>query len=488
MRTDTRYAKSGDVNIAYQTFGNGPRELIIPLPFLSHLEHNWEYPPLARFLGLLGSLGRVTLYNQRSAGLSDPVPGVPTLEERMDDMIAVMDAVGAERSTVLATSDCGPVAMLLAATHPERLNGLLLYATFARRQGSSALLAGDPSEIVAALTRAWGTGAIVASGAPSLADDERHRAWACRLERLAASPGTIVRLAQTSIEADVREILPSIRVPTVVTHRRGDELFPIEQGREVAALIPSARFVELEGDDHAVYVNSHELIDEIGEFLTGSRPKVDFHRLFAAILFTDIVGSTEQLARLGDSRWRVLLDAHDRAMRDELDRFDAQNIRSTGDGFLATFDGPVRAIHAAFATRAAAEQLGLRLRAGLHVGECELVADGIGGMAVHVAARVVAIAEPNEVLVTSAISTLTTGAQLEFVDRGMARIERCAEAVAIVLGDSPHGCRARCPNVAMTPSFAPRPRPLIGTPGSQIPLHLAEPPRLPNAADARFRR
>jgi pimeloyl-ACP methyl ester carboxylesterase/class 3 adenylate cyclase len=419
VRPDTRYAKSGDVNIAYQTFGSEPRELVVPLPFLSHLEHNWEYPPVARFLGLLGSLGRVTLYNQRGAGLSDPVPEVPTLEERMGDMIAVMDAVGAERTTVLAMSDCGPVAMLLAASHPERLDGLLLYATFARRRGSSALLAGDPNEIVAALTRVWGTGAIAAIGAPSLADDERHRAWACRLERLAASPGTIVRLAQTSIEADVRDMLPNIRVPTVVAHRRGDELVPIEQGREVAALIPSARFVELEGDDHSVYVNYHELIDEIAEFLTGSRPGVDPHRLFAAILFTDIVGSTEQIARLGDSRWRILLDAHDRAVHNELDRFDAQNVRSTGDGFLATFDGPVRAIHAAFATRAAADELGLRLRAGIHVGECELVGDGIGGMAVHVAARVVALAEPTEVLVTSAISKLTAGAALEFIDRGM---------------------------------------------------------------------
>ena len=419
MRPETRYAKSGGINIAYQTFGSGPRNLVVPLPFLSHLEHNWEYPPLARFLALLGSLGRVTLYNQRGAGLSDPVPEVPTLEERMGDMIAVMDAVGAERTTVLAMSDCGPVAMLLAATHPERLDGLLLYGTFARRTGSSALLAGDPHEIVAALTRAWGTGAIAAIGAPSLADDERYRAWACRLERLAASPGTIVRLAQTSIEADVRDMLPNIRVPTVVTHRRGDELFPIEQGREVAALIPNARFVELEGDDHAVYVNYHELIDEIAEFLTGSRPGVDPDRLFAAILFTDIVGSTEQVARVGDSRWRIVLDAHDRAMRNALDCFDAQNVRSTGDGFLATFDGPVRAIRAAFAMRAAAAELGLRLRAGIHIGECELVGDGIGGMAVHVAARVVTLAEPTEVLVTSALSELTAGAELKFIDRGM---------------------------------------------------------------------
>ena len=419
MRPETRYARSGELAIAYQTFGDGPYELVIPLPFLSHLEHNWEYPPLARFLTLLASLGRVTLFNQRGVGLSDPVAGVPTLEERVDDMIAVMDASGVERAVPLAMSDGGPVAMLLAATHPDRVERLHLYATFAKRRGAPALLVEDPDRVVAALSELWGTGAVTSLSAPSLADDERHMAWASRLERLAASPGTIVKLARASLESDVRDVLPSIRVPTAVVHRRGDGLFPLDGGREVAELIPGARFVELEGEDHAIYVRSGELLEEIEEFLTGARHRVDLERVLQTILFTDIVGSTDLVAQLGDLRWRELLDAHDRSIRAELNRSEAQHIRSTGDGFLATFDGPVRGVRAALAAIEAAAGLGLELRAGLHTGDCHIVGDDIGGMAVHIAARVAALAGAGEVLVTSTVRDLAAGAELGLSDRGV---------------------------------------------------------------------
>ncbi len=418
MRPETRYARSGDVSLAFQTFGGGPVELLIPFPFLSHLEYNWDYPPLARYLELLGSLGRVTAFNQRGVGLSDPVAGVPTLEERVADMLAVMEAAGIDRASVCAMSDGGPVAMLFAAAHPERVERLHLYATFARRETSSALGAGDPEEIVAALSAHWGNGEVTSLAAPSLAEDDRHRAWAARLERVAASPATIARLARASVETDVRHVLPNIGVPTTVTHRRGDELFPIEYGREVAQLIPGALFIELEGRDHAPYVRSEDLVESIAEHLTGSRPRIDPHKLFAAILFTDIVGSTEHVARLGDDRWRLLLDAYDRGTRRVFNLFDGRNVRSTGDGYLATFDGPVRAIDAALAAREAAARLGLELRAGLHAGECELIADGIGGIAVHLAARVVSLAKPGEILVTNAVPKLTAGADIDFVERG----------------------------------------------------------------------
>jgi len=420
MQPETRYAQSAEVNIAYQVFGDGPRDLIAALPFLSHLEHNWEHPAVARAWRRLGSLGRVILFNQRGVGLSDPVPTVPTLEERMVDMGAVMDAVGSQRAVVLGMSDGGPVAMLFAATYPERVEALVLLGTFARRTRSDDYPGGrrmeEMEQLLEAIPEHWGTGLVASLTAPSLAEDEVHRAWAARLERLAASPGTIVRLARASAETDVRDILPSIRVPTLVLHRTEDPFFEVDGGRYLAERIPGARFVELAGRDYIA--NADDLIDEVAEFLTGSRPLREPDRVLATVLFTDIVGSTERAAELGDRRWRDLLERHHAVVRRQLQRFQGTEVDTAGDGFLAAFDGPARAIHCAATIVEAVRALGIDIRAGIHTGECEVVDAKIGGIAVHIGARVGALAGAGEVLVSSTVKDLVVGSGIEFAERG----------------------------------------------------------------------
>jgi pimeloyl-ACP methyl ester carboxylesterase len=420
MQPETRYAQSAEVNIAYQVFGDGPRDLIAALPFLSHLEHNWEHPAVARAWRRLGSLGRVILFNQRGVGLSDPVPTVPTLEERMVDMGAVMDAVGSQRAVVLGMSDGGPVAMLFAATYPERVEALVLLGTFARRTRSDDYPGGrrmeEMEQLLEAIPEHWGTGLVASLTAPSLAEDEVYRAWAARLERLAASPGTIVRLARASAETDVRDILPSIRVPTLVLHRTEDPFFEVDGGRYLAERIPGARFVELAGRDYIA--NADDLIDEVAEFLTGSRPLREPDRVLATVLFTDIVGSTERAAELGDRRWRDLLERHHAVVRRQLQRFQGTEVDTAGDGFLAAFDGPARAIHCAATIVEAVRALGIDIRAGIHTGECEVVDAKIGGIAVHIGARVGALAGAGEVLVSSTVKDLVVGSGIEFAERG----------------------------------------------------------------------
>jgi class 3 adenylate cyclase/alpha-beta hydrolase superfamily lysophospholipase len=419
MQPETRYARNGEISLAYQVFGDGPRDIVGALPFMSHLEHNWEHPALARMLRRIGSLGRVILFDQRGVGLSDPVESPPTLEERMTDMGAVMDAAGSQRAVLLGRSDGGPVAVLFAANYPERVEALLLLGTFARRTPVDDHPGGrliDVEQLLEAIPQRWGTGSVAALSLPDVAEHEAHRLWAARLERLAASPATIERLVRASAETDVRDILPSIQVPTLVIHRTDDPFYDVACGRYLGERIPGARFVELPGRDYVA--EADDILEEFAEFLTGARHSGETDRVLATVMFTDIVASTRHATELGDRRWGDLLEAHHTTVRRELQRFQGTEVDTAGDGFLATFDGPTRAIRCAEAAVQTVRSLGLEIRVGIHTGECELIDDKVRGIAVHIGARVVALADPSEVLVTTTVRELVAGSGIEFADRG----------------------------------------------------------------------
>jgi class 3 adenylate cyclase len=418
MQPETRYARSGDVHIAYQVVGSGPFDLVLVPGFVSHIEEWWEEPLCARFLERLAGFSRLILFDKRGTGLSDREAGVPTLEQRMDDVRAVMAAAGSERAAVLGISEGGPMSALFAATYPERTAALVLYGTFAEFR-SWVPTPEHLEQFLHAIDERWGTGQSLPRFAPGLADDPRFRRWWARHERRAASPGAAMALMRMNSEIDVRHVLPAIRVPTLVLHRSGDVTVDVAAGRYLAAHILGAKYVELPGDDHLPYVGDSEaILGEIEEFLTGVRPVAEPDRVLATVLFTDVVGSTELAARLGDRRWRDLLDAHHAAVRRELARFRGREVGTVGDGFLATFDGPARAIRCADAIGAAVRTVGVEVRAGLHTGEIEIMGDDVGGIAVHIGARVAAEAGPGEILVSSTVKDLVAGSGLEFEDRG----------------------------------------------------------------------
>ena len=425
VRPQTDYAKSGDVHIAYQCLGEGPVNLVFVPGFVSHVEHFWEDPALARFLRRLASLSRLVFFDKRGTGLSDRVSEevVPTLEERMDDVRAVMDAVGFERAAIFAPSDAGSMAILFAATYPERTTALVLYGTFAAGVKEPAYPWGlTPAEWDAAAERwreQWGRVVFALERfAPSKVGDERYKEWFGRLERLAASPGAAAMLARMNGEIDVRHVLPSISVPTLVLHRRGELVVPVDEGRFIAERIPGAKFVELDGVDHWPWLaDTDSVIEEIQQFLTGTREPPDPDRVLATVLFTD-VGSMQGAVLADDRRWRKALEDHHAAVRSELSRFRGRVIDSSGDGFFAIFDGPARAIRCACTIVESAKRLGLDARAGLHTGECELIGDKVEGVAVHMSARVAAKAAPGEVLVSRTVKDLVAGSGIEFIDRG----------------------------------------------------------------------
>lgn len=419
----TKYAKSGDVHVAYQMVGEGPLDLVFVPGFVSHVEHWWDEPSCARFLGRLGSFCRLILFDKRGTGLSDPVSGVPTLEERMDDVRAVMDAAGSARAVLFGVSEGGQMCCLFAATYPERTSELIVYG--AATKGSldpelSWVPYPQPLDRVAeAVAWGWGEGVTLPLFAPSVAKDERFAEWWARFERLGASPGTMRAVLQMAAETDVSGILPTIRVPTLVLHRAGDLVADVEGGRHLAAAIPGARYVELPGEDHAVFVGNQDLIlDEIQEFTTGVRKSPEFDRVLATVLFADIVASTERAAELGDRRWGDLLEGHRALVRRELDRWRGREIQWVGDGFLAAFDGPARAVRCASAIAKAAGDHGVDLRAGLHTGECELIGQDLGGIALHIGARVAEAAGPGEVFVSGTVKDLVAGSGIQFEDRG----------------------------------------------------------------------
>jgi class 3 adenylate cyclase len=425
MQPTTHYAKSGDVHIAYQVVGDGPIDLVYVQGWVSHLEHAWEYPPLARCLRRLASFSRLIRLDKRGTGLSDRTPELPTLEQRMDDVRAVLDAVGSERAVLFGSSEGGAMCGLFAATYPERTAALVLYGSFAK--GTTApdyprgVFSPEPAEreqFFERVARDWGTSSNVTL-APGHDADRRFQEWWATDQRLSASPGAAVALLRLNADVDWRHVLPSIRVPTLIVHRTGDPASPVWGGRYLAERIPAARYVELPGDDHPLWTgDSDAILDEIQAFLTGTHRIAEPDRVLATVLFSDIVGSTEHAARLGDRRWLELLEDHDRLVRTQLERARGRAIKHTGDGFLATFDGPARAVRCAEAIRDVVRQLGIEVRAGLHTGECEFSGDDIGGLAVHIGQRVSALAAPNEVLVSSTVKDLVVGSGLRFEDRG----------------------------------------------------------------------
>ena len=419
----TQYAKSGDLHIAYQVTGQGPLDLVLVPGGVSHLESQWEHPWSAGFLDRLASFSRLIRFDKRGTGLSDRVGGIPSLEQRMDDVRAVMDAVGSERATLFGESEGGPMSVLFAATYPERSSALVLYGAYARRAWAPDHPYGQTDEdwraLIAAIESSWGEGAGVDVRAPGAAGDPGYQQWRARHQRLGASTGAAVALVQMNREIDVRAVLPAIRVPTLVLHRIGDRAVRVEQARYLAEHIPGARLKELPGIDHTAWVGDWEsMLSEIEEFLTGTRHAVESDRVLATVLFADIVGSTEKAAALGDRRWRDLLDAYYTMARRELSRFRGREVDTAGDGFFAAFDGPARAVQAASAIRDALRTLGIEIRAGLHTGECEASDGKIAGIAVSIGARISSLAGPGEVLVSSTVKDLVAGSGLRFEDRG----------------------------------------------------------------------
>lgn len=423
MLPETRYARAGDVHIAYQTVGSGPVDLVYVPPQLQQVEHLWAEPRIAAFFERLAHFSRLILFDRRGTGLSDPIASTTTLEDQMEDVTAVLDAVGSKQTALFAQAEGAPMAMLYAATHPERTRALVLYAGMARMTGTDGYeWPGTPEERerrVADIFARWGTGERLALIAPSVADDVALHRWFARLERLSASPGSLKLLFDIAGETDVRGVLPSIAVPTLVLHRREDPAIDVRHSRYLAEHIPGARYVELEGSDNLLVVgDSDRILAEVERFLTGAHTPPEPDRVLATVMFTDIVGSTETAARLGDRAWRELLARHDELSRAQVARYRGRAVKSLGDGWLATFDGPARAIRCAIELRDAVRELGVELRAGLHTGECEAMGDDVGGLAVHIGARVGALAAPREVLVSNTVKDLVVGSGIDFADRG----------------------------------------------------------------------
>jgi pimeloyl-ACP methyl ester carboxylesterase len=427
----TQYAKSGDLSIAYQVAGDGPIDLVLVLGFTTHIELQWEGAPFARFCERLGSFSRLILFDKRGSGLSDPVPEVPTLEQRIDDVRAVMDAVGSERAALFGVSEGGPMSIMFAATHPERATALVLHGAMARTTEAPDYPWGSPAEALREsaaefIAPYWGQdpAGMVELFAPSFAGDPRTLDLLARLERNSASPAMVQQVFEMFLGTDVRDILPAIHIPTLVTHRRGDRVVNWRAGRDLADRIEGSKYVELDGIDHLPWAgDSDALVGEVQEFLTGARSAAEPDRVLATVMFTDICGSTERAAELGDAGWRDLLEAHQAAVRRDLERFRGREVKTLGDGSLVTFDGPARAIQCGQAIAQTARSLGLEERIGIHSGEVEVMDEDVGGIAVHIAARVGALAGAGEVLVTSTVKDLVAGSDIQFDDRGVQQLK-----------------------------------------------------------------
>lgn len=425
MDARTHYTRTGDLNIAYQVVGGGPVDIVVIDQWFSNMDLQWEFPPLARLLERIAGFGRLILFDKRGTGLSDSVPlrDQPTLEEWMDDLSAVLEAVGSSRAAIVGCIAGGYLAMLYAATFPERVSSLVLIDAYPR--GSRAadypcgLDAGVVSGNLHSIEDRWGEGVLLDFLGPGLAGDrDLRRDWS-RYERSSSSPRSAMAMIRMMYASDVREVLPAIRVPTLVIHHENATRIPICHGEYLAGHIPGARLVRLPGEDNFLWAGDQTaIVGEIQEFVTGQRAAPEPDRLLATVLFTDIVGSTDVAARIGDRRWREVLGEHHAIVRSEIRRFRGREIDTAGDGFLATFDGPARGIRCALAIGAALRSLDLEIRAGLHTGEIERMGDNIGGIAVHIAARVSALAGAGEVVVTRTVTELVAGSGVTFEDRG----------------------------------------------------------------------
>jgi class 3 adenylate cyclase len=432
VRMDVAYARSGDVHIAYTVLGDGPIDLVYTNGIWSNLEALWEEPRWVRYAERLASFSRLIVFDMRGVGLSDRGGEPPFLELMVEDAGAVMDAASSETAALFGAGRAGVMAMLFAATHPERVRALVLYDTWAKNLRSDdhpyGATTAEDDAFVNRFVAEMGTAQNLDLQAPSGLGDERFVRWWARFERLITSPAGFRELAEVRRNSDVRAVLPLIQAPTLVLHRAGDRIVPVDQGRYLGQAIPNARFVELAGDDHIPFVGDADaIVDEVQEFLTGARPIPDTDRVLATVLFTDIVDSTERAAALGDRSWRELLQQHHALVRSELERFRGVEIDTAGDGFMASFDGPARAIRCACAIQDAVSQLRLEIRAGVHTGECERIGDKLSGIAVHIAARVAGTAGPGQVLVSQTVRDLVAGSGIEFEDRGEHRLKGVSE-------------------------------------------------------------
>jgi class 3 adenylate cyclase len=419
-----RYARSGDVEVAYQTLGDGPPDIVLVDGSITHLRVLWEEPRYRRFCERLASFARLIRFDKRGMGMSDRVRA-GTLEERMDDIRAVMDAAGSESAAMIGISEGGPLSLLFAAAHPERVEALVLLGAEVKEETTDDWPAGEwtREEFEAAMRQVperWGLGRFIDLVAPSLAGDPWLRDWAGRLQLESGTPGDAERFMRMAFEIDVRDVVPAVNVPTLVVHRTGDRVCHVENGRFLAANIPGARYLELPGDDHVLWVGERadEIPGEIQELLTGARDAPAPERVLATVLFTDIVGSTERAAQLGDAEWHRVLERHDDLVRRELGRWRGREVKHLGDGFFASFEGPARAIHCAQAIAEGVRRFGIEIRAGIHTGECERRGDDLAGMAVNIGARVGAAARAGEILVSGTVRDLVVGSGIAFDDRG----------------------------------------------------------------------
>lgn len=426
----TRYAKSGDLSIAYQVAGTGPIDLLFASGWISNVELGWENRWVARFYERLASFSRLILFDKRGTGLSDRVPDgrPPTIEERTDDIRAVLDAAGSERAAIFGVSEGGNMSIVFAATYPNRVIALITYSVFAKRVWSAdypwAPTPEQRQRWLDSMQQRWGGEVDLDVLVPSVANDESTRAWFARMSRHSVSPSAALALGRMNTEIDIRAVLPTVRVPTLMIHPVDDQDVNIAEGRWMAARIPNARLVELPGGDHLPYFESADVVlAEVEELLTGVRPAPDIDRYLATVLFTDIVNGTAKAAELGDRRWGELIAAHHAIVRRELVRFRGREIDTAGDGFFATFDGPARAVRCALEIRDAVQALGIEIRAGVHTGECEEIAAKTGGIAVIIASRVRERAAPGEVLATSTVKDLVSGSELRFEPRGPSRLK-----------------------------------------------------------------
>jgi pimeloyl-ACP methyl ester carboxylesterase len=429
--SDVRFAKSGDVHVAYRVVGDGPVDLVYAQGAMTHLDVYWELPAFRRYCERLAEFTRLILFDKRGMGMSDRVPGATMLEERMDDVRAVLDAAGIERAAVMGESEGGPLAMLFAAADPERTSSLILQGAEVRERTDEDWPWGEatPQEFEAAmetLPERWGRGLGIDFVAPSVAGQDWARSWWSRVQTHSATPGSAEAFMRMAFAIDVRHVVPTINVPALIVHAVDDQVCHVENGRFLARTISTAKYVELPGGDHVPWFDPDQTIAEIREFLTGRREAPTPDRVLATVLFTDIVGSTAKATDVGDRRWRDLIEQHHVAVRRELGRFDGSEMDTAGDGFFATFDGPARAIRCAGAIVEAVRPLGLEVRAGLHTGEVEVLDGKVAGIAVNIGARVAAKAGAGEVLVSGTVKDLVAGSGLEFTERGVAELKGVA--------------------------------------------------------------
>ena len=424
----THYAKSDDVHIAYQVYGDGPKNLVLVPGFISQIETYWEQPNWAKWLERLGQFSRVALFDKRGTGLSDRGVAVPDMDKRMDDIRAVMDAAGMDAAYVMGISEGGSLASVFAAYQPQRCEGLILYGAFARFESwfptEEAL-----NELFDYAEEHWGSGAALPLFCPESGHDPSFQEWWGKYERTGASPRDLIEIMKVNSQIDITDILPTIKTPTLVLHRTEDALIDIEGGRTLARMIPDAKMIEFSGRDHFAFMGHErdQILEEIEEFVTGSRPRPIFDRVLAAVVFTDIVDSTSHAQRLGDDAWHARLEEHNTLIREQFRNFRGREVKSLGDGFLATFDGPGRAIHCAKAIEEAVSQLGLAVRIGVHTGEVEIADDDVRGIAVNIAARIAQLGGGGDIVVSRTVKDLVAGSGLDFESLGIRELKGLSE-------------------------------------------------------------